>query len=292
VPAVEIVYEYASILGESPFWDWRKQRLLWLDIVGRKMFVTDVARMVRSVDLPEMMTAVVPLADMRDRRLAVTLSNGFAIYDPVDNSVKRITEFGEIKDPARMNDGKCDDQGRFWAGSMDDPGKGTLYCLEQGKARKVVESLTMANGIAFDYKRERLYLIDTAMRSVYSFGFDPDEGRLSDKRVVIEIAEDLGAPDGMTIDASGTLWVAMWGGAAITRWDPSTGEMLERIPVPAKNVTSCTFGDADLRTLYITTAVYGLSSDERGRYPLTGSLFSVRTETPGTEGGYYTPLIG
>lgn len=292
MPAVEIVYEYASILGESPFWDWRKQRLLWLDIVGRKMFVTDVARMVRSVDLPEMMTAVVPLADMRDRRLAVTLSNGFAIYDPVDNSVKRITEFGEIKDPARMNDGKCDDQGRFWAGSMDDPGKGTLYCLEQGKARKVVESLTMANGIAFDYKRERLYLIDTAMRSVYSFGFDPDEGRLSDKRVVIEIAEDLGAPDGMTIDASGTLWVAMWGGAAITRWDPSTGEMLERIPVPAKNVTSCTFGDADLRTLYITTAVYGLSSDERGRYPLTGSLFSVRTETPGTEGGYYTPLIG
>jgi sugar lactone lactonase YvrE len=190
-----------------------------------------------------------------------------------------------------MNDGKCDARGRFWAGSMDDSGNGALYCLARGKAKKVFAPFTMPNGMAFDDARERMYLLDTAARNVYAFRFDSERGDLSEKSVAIEVPERLGAPDGMSIDANGSLWIAMWGGAAITRWDPVSGKMLERIPVPSGHVTSCVFGDADLRTLYITTARYGLSQDEREEYPLSGSLFSVRAETPGTEGGYYAPLV-
>ena len=91
----------------------------------------------------------------------------------------------------------------------------------------------------------------------------------------------MGLPDGMTIDEEGMLWICLWGGKALSRWNPHTGKLLEKIDIPAFQVTSCAFGGKDLDTLYITSARTGLSDNELREYPLTGSLFSIQ---PGVKG--------
>ena len=113
------------------------------------------------------------------------------------------------------------------------------------------------------------------------YNYDNETGELSNPEVAVKIPNEMGAPDGMAMDEDGKLWIALWGGYAVACWDPQTGELLETIKVPAKNVTSCAFGDQDLGTLYITTARADNSDEELEDYPLCGGLFKIR---PGVKG--------
>ena len=127
-----------------------------------------------------------------------------------------------------------------------------------------------------------MYYIDTPLRRVDAFDFDPETGAIANCRTVIDLEGEIGIPDGMTIDSEGNLWIALWNGGCVICCDPRTGTVVERVPVPASRVTSCTFGGEDLGDLYITTARIGLTDEELAEQPLAGRLFRTRVGVRGT----------
>ena len=126
-----------------------------------------------------------------------------------------------------------------------------------------------------------LYYIDTPSHEVKAFDYDMETGTIVNMRVVVQLSDSLGHPDGMTSDTQGNLWIAMWGGAQVTKWNPGTGQLLEQIPVLAKNVSSCVFGGENRNELFITSARVGLDEDILKQYPLTGGVFRLETNVEG-----------
>jgi sugar lactone lactonase YvrE len=139
----------------------------------------------------------------------------------------------------------------------------------------------ISNGITWSPNYQIFYFIDTPTRQVTGFDYDLETGQISNPRPVVCVPQELGWPDGMTADMEGMLWVAMWGGAKITRWNPSTGQLLEAFSIPALNVTACAFGGPDLTDLYITSARKGMNAMQLGEYPLSGGLFRLQTGIQG-----------
>jgi len=133
-------------------------------------------------------------------------------------------------------------------------------------------NVSISNGIAWSLDERVMYYIDTPTKQVVQFAFDRVTGQLSDKKVVFTVPEQLGYPDGMTIDENGHLWVALWGGGRITKWDPKTGGLLQMIPFPAKNITSACFGGPTMDILYVTSASV---DTDLSVYPEAGCVFAV-----------------
>jgi sugar lactone lactonase YvrE len=283
-PEVESVLDARATLGEGALWDAASQRLLWVDILGKRVGLFDPqAQENIMLQLDTFVGTVVPTAG---GGLMVAVREGFARLDRATGMLSRLDRPpGHDPSVVRFNDGKCDPFGRFWAGTMavdEGPGRGALYCLNpDGRIRRMLEPVSISNGIAWSLDRRRMYYIDTLARSVVVFDYDFDTGEISNQRLAFEVPEKLGYPDGMTIDADGMLWIALWDGWAVSRWHPGSGRLLATVSLPVSRVTSCAFGGPDLTTLYITSARVGLSSAELERQPLAGGLFSLRTETTG-----------
>jgi sugar lactone lactonase YvrE len=186
----------------------------------------------------------------------------------------------------RFNDGKCDPAGRFWAGTMalvkGPRPLGRLHRLDaDGSMHVMLRDVGTSNGIVWSLDRRTLYFIDTPLRRVDAFDYEDATGGIANRRAVITVPPDLGRPDGSTLDAEGMIWVAMYEGWGVTRWNPRTGELLQTIRLPVARVTSCAFGAPDLDTLYITSARAGLTDEQRAAQPLAGCLFRVK---PGVRG--------
>jgi len=190
----------------------------------------------------------------------------------------------EADDPSmRMNDGKCDRHGRFWAGTMayDEAapaGLGKLYRLDPDlSVRAMVDGVSISNGIDWSPDDRLMYYIDSPTRQVDVFDFDLDDGAITNRRTLIQVDASVGFPDGMTVDANGDLWVAVWGGSRVVHYAPDGSERgVVRFPV--SQTSSCAFGGADARDLYVTSAARGISKDAE---PEAGSLFRAR---PGAMG--------
>jgi sugar lactone lactonase YvrE len=183
----------------------------------------------------------------------------------------------------RMNDGKCDPAGRFFAGTMSfdpTPGTGAFYRLDPDlSVTRVLDGVTLSNGLDWSPHQRTLYYIDSMTQGVDAFSFDVRTGRLSDRRRLITIPADVGLPDGMTVDAEGYLWVALHGSGTVRRFSPD-GSLERVVRLPVSHVTCCAFGGADYSDLYITSMTYGLEQKIRDE-PLAGSLFRCR---PGVRG--------
>ncbi len=283
-PEIETVLDARATLGEGALWDADSQRLLWVDILGKRVGLFDPQTRVNSMlQLDTFVGTVVPTTG---GALMVAVREGFARLNRTTGLLSTV-ERPQGHDPSvvRFNDGKCDPFGRFWAGTMaldEGPGRGALYCLNpDGRIRRMLERVSISNGIAWSLDRRRMYYIDTPTRSVVVFDYDFETGAISNQRLAFEIPEKLGYPDGMTIDAEGMLWIALWDGWAVSRWHPGSGQLLATISLPVSRVTSCSFGGPGLTTLYITSARVGLSSAELEQQPLAGGLFASPTETSG-----------
>ena len=279
--SAELALDAHAVLGEGCLWDAGRQRLIWIDTLQRQVHRSDVASgRTESTDVGQHVGAV---ALRRDKPgLALALKDGFGLL--MDANVEMIAPVCAGNPKVRMNDGKPDRAGCFWAGTMaydSTPGAGTLYRLdaEQG-ATAMLEGVTISNGLDWSLDDRLMYYIDTPTRRVDAFQFDADHGLLGERRPIVEIPRAEGAPDGMTLDAEGCLWVALWGGSRVRRYLPD-GRLDREVLLPVSRVTCCCFGGPDLATLFITTASSGLTPEQLTAEPHAGGIFACH---PGISG--------
>jgi sugar lactone lactonase YvrE len=278
VATAEQVTEVCTHHGEGPVWDADAGLLRWVD-----MLAGDVLSLSPGDGTISRLRVGKVAAALRPRRrggLVIAVERGFALIDPGSSEPRLLPEVWH--DPsARMNDGGCDPRGRFYCGSMaydGTPGRGALYRLDpDGAVQTVLAGVTISNGLAWSRDGTTVFYIDSPTQRVDAFDFDPDTGTFSGRRPVIEIPPEHGMPDGMTIDADGGLWVALWGGGAVHRYTPR-GRLDAVVDLPVRQVTACAFGGDALDELYITTSRVGVPD---GTQATAGALFQAH---PGVVG--------
>jgi len=274
----EVVTEHSCLLGEGPVWDKRQKRILWVDIINGEVhsFYPDTNQH-QTCKVAHMVGAI---ALMKTGGLIAALNDGFASIDLNSGAIHFMSEVETHLPGNRFNDGKCDPAGRFWAGTMSIssiPCAGSLYALEKDLTVKMkLDGITCSNGIAWSPDHKTLYYIDTPTMQVVAYNYDIITGNIKDGRTVVTISKGEGYPDGMTIDTEGMLWIALWDGWKVARYNPLTGEQLHEIILPVSRATSCVFGGDTLNDLYITSAREGLSEADLNEQPLAGSLFVIK----------------
>lgn len=272
-----------STLGEGPCWDAAQQKLYWVDILEKKIHILDyVSKEIHSIELDQYVGAVVL---NETGGLMAALQHGFHTIDLQSGAVEKLADpEGGLPDN-RFNDGKCDPAGRFWAGTMsliNEEKAGALYRLDgDGSIHSIINDVSISNGLAWSPDESIMYYIDTPTRKINAFDYNKATGEISNRRTVIEVPEGEGAPDGMSIDVEGKLWIAHWGGWQLARWDPDTGQKLDSVQLPAAQVTSCAFAGPEMNELFITSAHAGLSEQQRAEQPLAGGLFTIKVDVPG-----------
>lgn len=279
----ELLYDAKALLGEGPTWDAKTQTLYWLDILDKRIY----AGAEILIQLDEYVGCMAPRASgglIYTQRASIWMAPPQTPDQPASAQQTLAATLSGEPANTRFNDGKCDPRGRFLAGTMDlnesDP-IGSLYSFDGATATKLLDNITISNGMAWSPDHQTFYYIDTPTRTVRAFDYDLDTGAIANPRAVIHVPEPLGWPDGMTSDTQGNLWIAMWGGAQVTRWNPQTGQLLEQIAIPAKNVSSCVFGGKHMNELYLTSARKGLDEATLQQYPLTGGVFRLQTSVEG-----------
>jgi len=280
--AVELVLDARADLGEGPRWDSAHQRLLWVDIMrGRVHAFTPSTGACRNVAVGQPVGA---LASCRDGSLVLAVAGGFARLD-LDSQKFEMQAAVEADRPQnRMNDGACDGAGRFWAGTMaldEQPGAGALYRLDPDlTVHTMLTGVSISNGLDWSLDGRRMYYVDSPTRRIDVLDFDVATGSIANRRTFVEVPADAGVPDGLTVDAAGFVWLALWGGAALRRFAPD-GTLERVVPLPVTHPTSCAFGGAALDELYVTSARRPLTAEEKARQPQAGGVFRVR---PGVVG--------
>jgi sugar lactone lactonase YvrE len=242
--------------GEGPVWSPSWGGLRWVDMLAGDMLALREDGTVARRHLGTVLAALRPRAD---GGMVIALERQFALAERGDAELRPLGELWT--DPAiRFNDGGCDPQGRFYCGSMayaSSFGAGCLYRLDpDGTARAVLRGVTVSNGMAWSPDGGTAYYIDTATHRIDAFDHDPDRG-LSGRRPLVSLDEAAGLLDGLAVDAEGHLWVALFGGGAVHRYQPG-GSLDAKIDLPVRQVTACTFGGPRLDQLFITTSRLGL----------------------------------
>jgi sugar lactone lactonase YvrE len=267
-------------LGESPVWDPRRQQLDWVDIYNRWVHQFDPATgRDRTFDAGEVVCAV---ALTEGDRLLLALRDRLAFLHLATGTIDTLRQIELGRADTRLNDGKCDPQGRFWVGSISqEPGQAALYRYDPDGSLHVMEAgLTISNGLGWSPDGRTFYLTDSPQRRIYAYRFDPATGAISERRVLIDLGDEAVEPDGLTVDDQGNLWSALWDGWCIARFD-ANGKEIGRTPLPVQRPTSLAFGGPDLRDLYVTSASVGLSQSDLQRQFVAGDLFRVSTDSRG-----------
>lgn len=279
---VRCVSQIPSLLGEGPLWSPRDEALYWVDILTPAIHRFDVATgRDTETKLGSMVSLVIPKAT---GGLLIATPNGLMTIDD-SGTLTRLSHPEADRPGNRYNDGKCDRMGRLWVGTMDmgaAPNRGNLFKVDpDGSWIKMDTGFTVANGLGWSPDNTRMYFTDSHRKLVFQYDFDFINGTIGNRRPLISFDASAGSPDGLTVDAEGCLWVAMWDEWCIARFDPEGREMT-RVRMPVPRPTSCCFGGPNLDILYVTSARVRLAQDVLKSAPLSGSLFAV--QIPGVRG--------
>ena len=286
---VTCLWEYPALLGEGPVYTSRENALYWVDIFGSCLFriSCDQKNEKKIWHLDKPLTSLYP---RQPGGFIGTQQEGFVFIDDDFSQFEPIT-LPENNTQNRFNDGKIDRWGNYWAGSMDkaeQQSSGRLYRLDTHlNLKQMDQGYCISNGPTFSPCGQYLYHTDTIAKTIYAFDVDPETQAIRNKRDFIRFTrEEQGYPDGMTVDAEGCLWVAHFRGACVSRYSPQ-GDFLQSISLPVPNITSCTFGGKDYKTLYMTTARHTMTAEEIKQFPLAGSLFTCEPGVIGMSSGEF-----
>ena len=278
---VELVLDAKAELAEGPCWLAGRDELLWVDIMAGRVHLLDPGTGAdRAIHVGQPVGAAVPAGD---GRVAIAIRDGFALLDLDTGRLEPLAHVELDLTGNRMNDGKCDSAGRYWAGTMalDQPSvAGALYRLDAGVVDRMVEGVGISNGLGWSLDDRLMYYIDTPLHRLDVFDFDAAGGAIANRRTLLPI-DGPGSPDGMAVDAEDGLWIAMWGGGRVLHVLPD-GTVAGVVDVPVSQPTSVCFGGPDLREMFITSAWHGLSPERRAREPLAGGVFRCRPGVAGT----------
>ena len=261
--------DHRAGLGECPVWEPRTARVRWIDAERGAVLSTAADGTTEAIHLPDPPGCIVPTANG-----GLVCAAGREVFRlGADGPGARLAALPP-DDPGRFNDGKCDAAGRLWVGTAVRTGEPAcrLYRIDDDGIAAAVNGVRMSNGIGWSPDGSAMYYVDTGAGSLDAFAFE--NGALGDRRTLLRLEPPL-LPDGLAVDATGSIWLAVWGGAEVLRIAP-TGAIEARVAVPAAFVTSCAFGGDYLRTLFITTAAGGPASSGQG-----GGLY---TFAPGVSG--------
>lgn len=272
---VEQVSPPDAEFGESPVWLPEHGGLVWVD-----QGAGDVLRLTGSGDVERWRVG--------SRSAIVRPRSDGGLILALDREFARAPDWGAAVTTADalwpetdvwFNDGTCDPDGSLWCGTAPADYAGTRCALHRldpdGTTHLVLEGIGLSNGLAWSPDGARAYYVDTLTCRVDVFDAGPQA--VTSRRPFVTIEDDAGHPDGLCVDASGRVWVALWGGGAVRCYEPD-GTLAEIVEVPVRQVTACAFGGPDLGELYITTKREGHRPDEAGT---AGSLFRTR---PGATG--------
>lgn len=273
----EHFYASQNELGEGPRWDSKTQRLYWVDIFkGTFQRMNLKTKRVEQFNTGSMLGC---LGFVRDG-LVCGQQRGLTRWNFQAKIAAAI--HGLVLPPdVRFNDGGMDRRGRFWAGTKAPQGQACLYRLDlDGSIHVAADGFTICNGIGWSPDNRTLYFTDSPSQVIYAYDFDLPSGTLSNRRIFAQISEPGVEPDGLTVDAEGCVWSALWDGWRVVRFDPQ-GKVEREVRLPVARVTACAFGGLGLDTLFITTAYAHLSAEKRAAQPLAGDLFACK---PGVKG--------
>lgn len=267
-------------LGEGPLWIAELGCFFWVDIEKGNLHRYHLAT--EKLEIRHFPHRLAVVLEGQNGKLILGLDRKLVRYDWETEVIEELCEVESDLTLNRFNDGKVDPQGRIWIGTLSTlftEGAGSLYRIGADLKPKVqLKNLTISNGMAWTADQQTFYFIDTPTKKIQEFAFDPKTGAIEFRRIAVEIPEVLGFPDGMCIDREGMLWVAHYAGSGVYRWDPSTGQLLDKIELPVPHVTSCCFGGENLDVMLITTAQENLTADDLEKYPQSGDVFLVKVE--------------
>jgi L-arabinonolactonase len=275
-------------LGEGATWCAATGRFWWTDIEGAQLWRCDPRDgSSESFTMPERLACFAPCAD--SRFLLLGLASRLAFFDIATGRIDTLMEV-EADLPTRLNDGRCDREGRFVFGTKHDVEDaqpvGGFYRLNQDLSleRLPLGACAISNSIGFAPDGKTMYYCDSPTRQIRACHY-PD---FTGDRVFAELTDMTGVPDGSIVDAEGGLWNAQWGGARVVRYGPD-GRETARIDVPTTQPSCTAFGGADFDTLFVTSARVGLDDDALQRDAHAGGVFVA---TPGVHGLAETPFAG
>jgi len=276
-PAPRVVITSHNQIGESPVWSGSENALYWVDVEGRliqRWLAHD-----QSIRRWEMEEPVGCIGLRKRGGLVGANRTGFFFLDTVAGQITPICDPEAHLPDNRFNDGKVDRKGRFWAGTRNfrDHSKatGALYRLDPDlSVHRMEEGLRCPNGMAWSPDDRLMYMCDTWARRIYVYEFDADKGVLHKRRLFVELSEDAGFPDGLTVDAEGFIWNAHYDGWRITRYGPD-GRVDRVIPMPVKHVTSLIFGGREYRTVYVTSGYLRLGDEDLKSQPIAGHVLVI-----------------
>jgi sugar lactone lactonase YvrE len=276
----ELFLDAGADIGEGPVWDDRSQELLWVDITGGHVHRCSPAGHDRVALEAKAAVGSVALTET-DGTLVVAIGRDLVLLDPAGGT-SLLATVGDVVESGVLNDSGCDPAGNLWVGVSTEAETDPIGCLRvvtpSLAVTTVLEGLTIPNGIDWSPDGRRMYFADSPTMRVDAFPFQ--DTRVDSPTAFVTVEPGQGIPDGLTVDSEGAVWVAYWDGWSVKRYLPD-GTLDVVVELPVAKVTSCTFGGADLRDLYITTAAYQLSAQERKSQPAAGGIFRVRVDTPG-----------
>lgn len=280
--SAELLVDCRNHLGEGVQWDVEAQRLFWTDIHESKLYSADEDG--GDVEIRELPERLCSFAFDPDGNILAAMASGLFRLNTLDARCERLTAFEPDVLTTRMNDGRCDRQGRFVVGGVDEAGLKRISSVirydPEGRTVPMIAEVGCANSLCFSLDGRRMYFTDTSVRTIWRYDYDPDTGGLGARTEFAVLGDAEGSPDGSCVDAEDALWNAQFHGACVQRFRADGSRDL-RVRVPVSNVTCACFGGKNLDRLYITTAREKMSEAEIAAEPLSGSLFFAEVGVAG-----------
>lgn len=274
-------------LGEGPLW--HQDALYWVEIITGQAYRHDFKTGQQDTwQVTKPLGGIFPCTD--GKRWLVLAGDGFIFWEPEHGTIQEIAmPEAERGSRSRFNDGAIDARGRFWSGTFDDDGQGTLYRLDPDLSLHAMDTgYHISNGIGWNLDNTVMYATDSPTHSIYAFDYDLATGSISNKRPFVTLDDDKHFPDGLKVDSAGYVWSAGYGSWHLWRFAPD-GSLDRKIELPVERPTSLCFGGDDLKTIFVTSAWEHMDAEARAAQPLAGNIFSLQVDVAGQPTRLFDP---